>query len=291
MSIEEEKYKKLRESLRALPRLKAKNDFEARLYRRLREHESHIDLHKPVKENSFVNMLANLFKPSLTPAIALTVVLLAVIVVYFAYFNELQKDNQPATEYSYSEKQGEFVIYVKKDGDRIYDETARDISSADVNQSPTTGEYKPSTDVGIDKLSMPEEQPLPSIESERRLREDRISDEQKIKMEKETEPLKKSDDIKSQPKSEDGKIMKKGYIEKESKETPYNIREKKEDTSGKDVEEEIEQKTINPQEQLNQEVDTGNKSDDDEKRLSRSRKDSLKAKEKAIEEQKDSMEK
>ena len=287
MSIEEEKYKKLRESLRSLPRIRAKNDFEARLHRKIREHESQMGLHQPKKEkSSFFDVLANLFRPSLVPVVGLTIVLLAVVVVYFAYFNELKKDNQPSTEYSSGEKKGEFVIYVKKDGDRVYDETVRDITSADVDQTTSTGEYRPSTDVGVDKLSTPEMQPTP--ESERRTKDDRISDEQKIIMEKESEPKKESDDYKSQPKNDDGVIMKKGYIEK--KEAPLNTREKKEDTGGKEDENIFDQKGVYPNEEIKQDTEKGNKAEDIN-RISRSTKDSLKAKDKKVEEQKDSIEK
>jgi len=286
MSIEEEKYNKLRESLRSLPRIRAKSGFEARLHRKIREHESLTGLQQPLKEkSSFFDILANLFKPSLVPAVGLTIVLLAVVVVYFAYFNELKKDNQPSQEYSSGEKKGEFVIYVKKDGDRVYDETARDITSADVDLSTSTGEYIPSTDVGTDKLSTPEIQPTP--ESERRAKDDRISDEQKIMMEKESEHRKESDDVKSQPKNDDGVIMKKGYIDK--KEAPLNTREKKEDTSGKENEQFFDQK-VYPNEEIKQDTEKSNKTEDTN-RISRSTKDSLKAKDKNIEEQKDSIEK
>lgn len=284
MSSEEEKYRKLRESLRSLPKLKTKNDFEARLYRKIRERESS-RVHIPEKENTFVTMLANLFRPSLVPAIGLTVVILAAIIVYFAYFNELIQDKQAPTVQTYDEKKGEFVIYVKKDSERVYDETARDITSSELNHSTTGEEYKPSTDADYYKLSQPE---VPSeTDAEKRMKEDRISDEQKKIMEKESELKKESDDYKSQPKSEDGKTMKKGY--NENIEAPLNIREEKEDTGVKNEMKLENQEQTAPEDELNQGVDTSKKSGDERKK--RLKKDSLKTKEKGIEEQKDTIEK
>src|SRR4030095_13642929 len=113
MSFDEEKYKKLRESLHTLPRIKAKKDFESRLFSRIKDIESGKFIHtapKTAKDNAFITMLANLFRPSLAPAIALTVVLIAAIVVYFGYYNRLGQQTQQ-TEYSVNEKKEGFVIY------------------------------------------------------------------------------------------------------------------------------------------------------------------------------------
>jgi hypothetical protein len=287
MSNDELKYKKLRESLRSLPRLKAKGDFEARLYRKIREQESHSGLHTAPeygRKSSLIDILANLLRPSLVPAVGLTVVLLVAIVVYFAYFNELNKDTQQVTEDMSVEKKGEFVIYVRKDGERVYDESARDIVSAEEKQPSTL--LSP-TDVSTDAFSKPVE-PL-KTETEVRDKLDRLSDEQKIEMEKGHEPKKELDESKSIPKTEEHRVMKKGF-EKDSKEAPSNIRnEEVEDTGSKNADEIIEQKSNEPYE-MNQQIE-GKSVDDEKNRIVRSRKDSLKAKDKKVEEQKDSMEK
>jgi hypothetical protein len=116
-----------------------------------------------------------------------------------------------------------------------------------------------------------------------------LSDEQKNEMEKGHEPKKELDESKSIPKTEEHRVMKKGF-EKDSKEAPSNIRnEEVEDTGSKNADEIIEQKSNEPYE-MNQQTE-GKSVDDEKNRIVRSRKDSLKAKDKKVEEQKDSMEK
>ena len=285
MLDDEIKYKKLRESLRSLPKIKAKGDFEARLFRKIKEHESHSRLHTAPemgKKSSIIDVLANLLRPSLVPAIGLTVVLLITVVVYFAYFNELKKDTQQTVVSGKDEKNGEFVIYVHKDGERVSDETARDITSNDLRQPETM--ISP-TERSTDAFSQPVESP--KTESEIKDKEDRLSKEQEFKMEKESEqPAKDFDETKVAPKLEERKIMKKGF-EDDIKKAPSN--ERKEDTSGKD-EGNMQNQTITPQnEGVDQKEMEEQKTDD--KRISRGKQDSLKAKNKKVEEQKDSMEK
>ena len=284
MSNDELKYKKLRDSLRSLPRLKAKSDFEARLFRKIKEHESHGTLHAVPETGSRVSLidfLANLLRPSLVPAVGLTVVILVSIAVYFVYFSELKKEDAQQVETIRSEKNGEFIIYVHKDGDRIYDETARDITSAELEQPGTM--YSP-VERSTDGYSKPDE-----TDSEIRARDDRISNEQKLEMEKESTPKIESDELKTMPKKDDAVIMKKSGKTDDSKEAPLNIRKETEDTGSKDKGLIEEQKTDEPAE-INQQTE-GKSMDEDKNRISRSKKDSLKAKDKKIEEQKDSIEK
>jgi hypothetical protein len=62
-------------------------------------------------------MAGKSFKPSLVP-IGLTVILLAAIVVYFAFYNQLGKETE-TTQYWYLKKKDGFVIYVKRMGEDI----------------------------------------------------------------------------------------------------------------------------------------------------------------------------
>lgn len=287
MSNDEIKYKKLRDSLRSLPRIKARSDFETRLFRKIREQESHGKLHaipETRRKSSFVDMLANLLRPSLVPAVGLTVILLAAIVVYFAYFNELQRDTRQPVENLGSEKNGEFIIYIHKDGERILDETARDITSAEIEKPGTM--YSP-VERSTDAYSKPYESPL---DTEIKTRDDRISNEQKLEMEKETAPEIESDELKTTPKKDDGVIMKKSGKIDETKEAPLNIRRETEDTGSKDKEGYIEEQKSEEPGEINQQTE-GKSQDKDTNRVGRSRKDSLKTKDKKIEEQKDSIEK
>jgi len=286
MSIEDEKYKKLRESLRVLPRIKARKDFDARLHRRLLEHDSSgfKPQQKEARGSSWIDMLANLFKPSLAPAIGLTVVLLAVIVVYFAYYNELNKDKQQLLETSGEQKRDEFIIYVKNDGERIQDETAKDIVSADTKQ-PSTIYSSPTEHVRSSDVDMFEQ---PDIGTERKLKEDRISDEQKLEMERESIESKKEDTKISPKKEDDGIYLKKSGKLDKSKEAPSNIRDEVEIDTGNKLNGVLNEQKAD--EEMNQKAEDTIK-DNEKERLVRSRKDSLKVKDKDIEEQKDSIDK
>lgn len=288
MSTDEEKYKNLRNQLRLLPRMRAKKNFDSRLFARIKELENakHIrPVQKPDKENVFVNWLANLLKPSLVPAIGLTVVLLAAVVVYFSFYNKLnQQDVKVSQEISYADKNGEFVIYVKKDGERVYDETNREITSADIEGSTST-DYRAPSDVSAETI-IPKTNPDTYEETHDKL--DRISPEQKFEMEKESKI--ESDEIKIRSKGDDG-IMKKGNFNKEEKkDAPSNyIREKANDSGTLDDE-----NNINPSQEIKQQTD---KDEEDQKETNRlaerkkaSKKDSLKVKDKKIEGQ-DSIEK
>jgi hypothetical protein len=289
MSTDEEKYKSLRDQLRSLPHLKARKDFDSRLFARIKELENakHVHhVHKPEKENIFVSWLANLLKPSLVPAIGLTVVLLAAIVVYFGYFNKLaDRETQVQQEVSYADNKGEFVIYVKKDGERVYDETNRDITSADISGSTST-EYRAPSDVSTESVKPA---PLKETDSEVHDKLDKISPEQKIEMEK--EPSKFYDEDKVRSKGDDV-IMKKGYNKnEEKKEAPSNyLRDETKDSGILDDNKNIQA----PNEEINQQTESEEKLMKDSNRVTErrksSKKDSTKVKGEKIEEQ-DSIEK
>lgn len=213
MLQEDEKYKALRDQLRTLPRVKAKQDFEDRLLRRIREAEAPavklsgavsqpVIKHQPARKSWF----ESLFRPSLVPALGLTVVLLVAVVVYFGYFSKLnQSDTSNTEQFVSSTNQGDLIIYMKKDGEDISSNYPKEYSA--VNPEDTrSGDYAPSpTETSTDFFAKPD--PGRTIAPE--LKPDRVSEEQRIEMQRSVDLDKdKGVDVKGERKSDDG-IMKK----------------------------------------------------------------------------------
>src|SRR5688572_15116594 len=106
MIKDDEKYNALRDTLRSLPRVKAKKDFEARLMHRIREANNPVEASSPVEhvtqkirtENAAKSWFSNLFRPAFAPALGLTVVLLITVVVYFAYFSKMNNGSPESTQ-------------------------------------------------------------------------------------------------------------------------------------------------------------------------------------------------
>ena len=76
----------LRRFLKGLPKVKAKDDFEVHLYKRLRDVESEKFSSPALKRLSYSGKrfsLASLLKPSLIPAVGLTIVLFIFLAYYF----------------------------------------------------------------------------------------------------------------------------------------------------------------------------------------------------------------
>ncbi|MCI0449394.1 MAG: hypothetical protein L0Y79_06360 [Chlorobi bacterium] len=276
MIQDDEKYKSLRNTLRHLPRVKAKKSFEARLWNRIREAEKGVIEPEPVrpKLSPAKGWLENLFRPSFAPALALTVVLLITVVVYFAYFSKIG-DESTEQSITSSDKQGEFLIYVKKEaGDSFSSSYPKEYSAITQEETGEERTIAP-TEMPSDFLSKPD--PTRTLES---LKPDRVSEEQKIEMERSVDD-KKGVDTRGE-REEDGKIMKKeSKIEtkKEGKDSPYNIRDEDKNINEGDTEGYIEHKQEAPKikaDEKNKEVDqTLGK---DTNRISRAVKDSLKTK-------------
>jgi hypothetical protein len=281
MSLDEEKYNKLRQSLRGLPRIKARNDFESRLHRKILEHESMHDKvfkpHREEKRQSWLDILAGLLRPSYAPAIGLAVVLLLVVVVYFAYYNELTNDKQELLESNKmsEQKKDELVIYVRdENGTRVTEESAKDIAlSEDVTLR--SERYPTPVEPTTDGYFKPEE--IPATVDDKM---DVISPDQKLEMEKDAS---KTEERKIETKSDGIHSKKSGKNDGDT--TPYNIR--KEDT-GNEIDDNINKQETD--EEVIQQTDEV-KQKDDSSRIARSRRDSLKVRDKEIEEQKDSIEK
>ncbi len=210
MLEEEKKYKNVISALKSLPKAKSKSDFEQKLYRRLRNAEQEKTL-SPAFEKltrpKEKNWIFNIFKPSFAPAIGLTIVLFAVVVIYLNY---QPSDDQVTQNEQAPQKNEEMVI---KEPGRLEDGTttatqegngliSRDMTGkesfderspmpespkSDVDQSP------PPTLSGPEKI---EETTVPLMEQklERKEADEKIM-EKEMKIEKKTGDLKKKGDV------------------------------------------------------------------------------------------------
>ncbi len=290
MLQEDEKYKALRDQLRTLPRVKAKQDFEDRLLRRIREAENPavkftgavtqpVIKHQPAKKS----WLENLFRPSFVPALGLTVVLLVAVVVYFGYFSKLnQSDTSNTQQFVSSTNQGDLIIYMKKDGEDISSNYPKEYSA--VNPEDTkSGDYAPSpTETSTDYFAKPD----PGRTFTPELKPDRVSEEQRIEMQRSVDLDKdKGVDVKGERK-EDGVIMKKESKSDFKTETKSEMKKdvnqpkKKVSDEKKNILIDEESPNVNQEQKANEKVeDNLSKDDDSGNRISRAtKKDSTKNK-------------
>ena len=230
MLNDDEKYKALRDTLRSMPRVKAKGDFEARLMARIREaekqpvHHAAPVVHRPAAVKSW---WSNLFRPAFAPALGLTVVLLITVVVYFAYFAKMN-DSNPVNQQQFvsSTNQGDLVIYVKNDTNNYSSNYPREYSAANPDETGNRSSdfyYSSPHEMPSDFNARPE--PKSTIGTE--LKPDRVSEEQKFEMQKGYEKDKeKGVDVKGEVKPLPP-VMKKESLKKESKEDSKLSDEKK----------------------------------------------------------------
>jgi hypothetical protein len=208
MIQDDEKFKTLRDSLRSLPRVKAKKDFEARLMQRIREaNDPVVHVTQKIKPASTMqNWFANLFRPAFVPALGLTVVLLITVGVYFAFFSKMNDGSPENTQqFVSSTNQGDLIIYVKKDGDDISSNYPKEYSAVEPEDSRSGELFAPPGETPSDFMAKPD----PSRTVTPELKPDRVSEEQKIEMQKGYEMDKdKGVDSKGERKIDDG-IMKK----------------------------------------------------------------------------------
>ncbi|MCC7158653.1 MAG: hypothetical protein IT281_03855 [Ignavibacteria bacterium] len=286
MINEDEKYTSLRKTLGSLPKIKAKNDFEGRLLQRIKETEQgivHVTV-KPKKDSVFAGWLSNLFSPSLVPALGLTMVLLITIIVYFSFFNKMNDTaSTDSRQYVGSTNQGDLIIYVKGEhGDTsISNNYPKEYSAVD--QVERGKDYMAPTESPTDYFARPEViQPSDGL-----IKPDRVSEEQKIEMQRTVDKDSKGVDTKSERKSDDV-IMKKeskkeaypkGEIKSETDESPFNIRDEKKN-SKKKVEDNIQQEEKENLKAEEPVKDTGQKekTEKDSSKLGKSVKDSVKTK-------------
>jgi hypothetical protein len=301
---DEEKYKSLRNTLKSSARVKAKSDFEARLFARIKEaekqplqteafkkHPQVVQLTQPEKRG-FMEILAGLFRPSFAPALGLTVVLLVAVVVYFGYFNKMNDQSPQNTSVSSDEnKRDGFVIYVKKDsdGESYSDNYPKDISALTDGETTTSDSRTIAPgEVHSDFYAPRFDQPTTEDSPDREIKSDRVSEEQKIEMEREylgkdgdveTRGYRKGDEImKKESKTDskvEGKIEPKKSTYKDEK-SNQNINNESEENDGI-IKQQVEEPAVD---KANEQTDDSIDRDLDEStRISRAKStDSLKAK-------------
>ena len=289
MINDDEKYKALRDTLRSMPRVKAKGDFETRLMARIREaekqpvHHAQPVVHKTAEVKSW---WANLFRPAFAPALGLTVVLLITVVVYFAYFAKLNDSPVNQQQYVSSTNQGDLVIYVKSDTTNYSSNYPREYSAANPDETGNRSSdfyYSSPHEMPSDFNARPDPKTTaPGIE----LKPDRVSEEQKFEMQKGYEKdREKGVDVKGEVKPPPP--MKKESIRKESKEDSKLSDEKKniyiDDNMNEPVKEKSESKKKNTEKLKDKETESNDgviqQNKDTNSRISRAtKKDSTKTK-------------
>lgn len=118
----DERNKNLRKMLRSLPEKKAKSDFEARLFQRIRA------LEEPVHEKKTeAGFFSKFLKPYLAPALGVSFVIMLTMIVYLSYF---VSNKGEVNQMSANEKSGqEFVIYRPKNSNETRFDLNKEIAS------------------------------------------------------------------------------------------------------------------------------------------------------------------
>jgi hypothetical protein len=226
---DEEKYRKLREKLRNTPRLKARNDFDNKLYARLRTVESErmspsfAKLTKPGRER---NWIFSFLRPSFAPAIGLTVVVLIALVWYFAAYNPVTQDKQVSsnenTQQKISPSQQNESIGKMDDKTIAKNETSpslnRESEPKSMTKESVTGSVNTSSDFESSPKTETEEKkadefrtfdvapvvPVAPIESEKKM-EKRIEDSKKMEKKEAPANIRKEDSDKINEQKQEGK--------------------------------------------------------------------------------------
>lgn len=285
MIQEDEEYKALRDQLRALPRVKAKHDFESRLLDRIRESEKpSVNTVNQVKHITEKKRWFDLiFKPAFAPAISLTAVFFIAVVIYFAFFSNLKNESEQQTnQFVSSTNQGDLIIYVKKDrnGEDLSSNYPKEYSSVTPEVSKNNEFYSAPHETSTDYLAKPD--PVRTVMPE--MKPDGVSEEQKIEMQRSVDSEKgKGVDVKSERKTDDGIIMKKeSKVESENGEMKKDSKEpmKKKSDEKKNIFINEDDSKLNTEGNINiQQKEENTKVDDESKRISRAtKKDSTKNK-------------
>lgn len=250
MIQDDEKYKTLRDTLRTLPRVKAKADFEARLMQRIKESSNPVvHVTQKVKSTSPAkSWFANLFRPAFVPALGLTVVLLVTVVVYFAYFSKMNSSDKNAPQFVTSTNQGDLIIYVKKDNEDISGNYPKEYSAVTPEDSRTGEVFAPPGETSSDFYAKPDPSRILSPDN----KPDRVSEEQKIEMQRSVDrDTDKGVDMKGERKSDDV-IMKKeskGYLKSDKKDTESKLSDEKKNIfidESNEVKQEVKKKSPPP---------------------------------------------
>lgn len=204
MMEEEKKYKEVISALKSLPKMKAKGDFEKRLYRKLRNAESE-KISSPAFEKLIrpKERIFNIFRPSFVPAIGLTLVLVAVIVVYF---NFLQQDDKLTEQAPVTNEE----MVIKDPGSIEKSGTLSDRENGELITHDVTG-YRPDerSPLPVSPTSDVESEPAPTLSEPKKVDEipvmeqtiEEREEDEKV-LEKEGFIQRKSDDLKKIEKKE-----------------------------------------------------------------------------------------
>ena len=150
----------LRKILKGLPKVKAKDDFENHLYKRLRDVESEKFSSPALKRLTFSGKrfsLASLLKPSLIPAVGLTIVLL----IFLAYYFNLILINKNTSNQEVSKKTD--TIQLLTGSQNPNKDTEKQITGNDIQKSKQDAGISEGFHSSDDRLR---ESDKPSIESE-----------------------------------------------------------------------------------------------------------------------------
>lgn len=230
MTDEEKKYKEIISALKALPKVKTKSNFEQKLYRKLRDADAERmspsveKLTKPVEKN----WIFNIFRPAFIPALGITLVLIAVVVIYLNY-----KPNEDTTiSKEQQTTQQEFVITKPEDkgstGPSSSEEQApisQEMSKPEMKDESTVPEPPKSNLETLTPPVQPEEKteerllegksmetPVMDQKPERKETRGVDTEEREMKIEKKTGNIKKNEDNdfpvmkNAEEKSEENKI-------------------------------------------------------------------------------------
>lgn len=184
--LSDNKHNELRSRLKSLPKIKARKDFHERLLARIHEHERYPARFRTRVEPAYLIKLrewsAFIFRPSLTPAYALTTVLLLVILVYFAFLSQTKDTGKFVYESTPVSQQSEFVIYKHQDRDITAITQSTDELSETENYSSTTFPEKHMSDVDVYRST--EKLKDESIPKERMMKKSDVPEEKNLDNEK-----------------------------------------------------------------------------------------------------------
>lgn len=146
MINDEEKYNELRKLLKSAPMVKAKADFEKKLFARIKtlSTENAEVISKKDKQFSLTKLIGSIFRPSFTPAYGFGLILVAAISVYLIYLINFKNQSEDSIDISSYNNQGEFIIYMKKDNNKSEISTLSpdELKSLHNNNAP----YEPHSD-------------------------------------------------------------------------------------------------------------------------------------------------
>ncbi len=204
MTEEEKKYKNTISALKSLPKVKAKDDFEQKLYRKLRDVDSEKmspsiqRLTKPVEKN----WIFNIFRPAFIPAVGITIALIAVIVIYINY---MPKNDTTTISQNQQEQQKQELTITKPGSMEDKDLSANQEKSTPLSQdlSKTPDDERsdersiepvvPKSDIGTESPSIQPKETLSGPEIEQRIeKKSPVDEEKEMKSDRKTGDIKKN---------------------------------------------------------------------------------------------------